>query len=170
MGVGTQILWDIFVRWHTRVRTEAMGGLWGDTCSKHVRTMTHVGGDGAGRKGAMREMGVVLEAAMHTILERLEGRRRVPSTITHTIIIGEIWMIPSPTDVGDPTLGKVMVMAIGKAFLVAVERERGVLYAGHGVAWCEWGDLAGAATVGGGHIAHYVVRTAVSMGKCGNSV
>jgi hypothetical protein len=167
MGVGTQIL-DIFVRWHARVRTEAIGGLWCDACSKHVGTMTHVRRDGAGRKGAV-EMRVVLEAA-HTILERLEGRRRVTTTIAHTIIIGEIWMIPSPTDVGDPTLGKVMVMTIGKAFLMAVEREHGgVLYAGHGVAWCEWGDLAGVATVGG-DVAHYVVRIAVSMGKCGDRV
>lgn len=65
-----------------------MGGLGGDA-PKHVRAMAHVGRDGARRKGAMREMGVVLEAA-HTILEWLEGRRRVTSTVAHTIVIGEI--------------------------------------------------------------------------------
>lgn len=88
MGVGAQIM-HIFVRRHARVWTEAMGGLWSDACSKHVGTMAHVRRDGTGRKGAVREMGVVLEAA-HTILERLESRRRVTGAIAHTIIIGEI--------------------------------------------------------------------------------
>ena len=61
-------------------------------------------------------------------------------------------------------------MTVGKAFWVAVERKHGGVYTGHGVAWCEWGDLARAATVGGGDAAHYVVRTAIRVGKCGDRV
>lgn len=168
MRVWAQVL-DIFVRWHARVGTETMGGLWGDA-PKHVWTVGHVGRNGAGRKGAVREMGVVLEAT-HTILERLEGGRRVTSTIAHTIFIGEIRVVASAVDAGDAALREVGVMAVGKAFLVAIEREnRRVLYAGHGVAWGEWGNLAGTATVGGRDAAHHVVRAAVGVGKCGNRV
>ena len=87
----------------------------------------------------MREMGVGLEAA-HAILERLEGRMWVTRTIVHTIIISEIGVIARPADAGDPALREdIGVMSIGKALLVAIERkDRGMLYAGHGVTWREW--------------------------------
>lgn len=119
----------------------------------------------------MREMGVGLEAA-HAIRERLEGGRRVTSTIAHAIIIGEIRVIASPADIGDPTLReKVRVMTVGEALLVAVEGEhRRVLYASHGVAWGERGDLTRAAAVGGGNAAHHVVRAAVRVCKGGYRV
>lgn len=110
----------------------------------------------------MRKMGVGREAA-HAILERLEGGGRVTGAIAHTIIIGEIGVIARPVDIGDPALREdIRVVAVGIGLLVTVEREdRGVLYAGHGVAGGERGDLAGAAAVGGGNAAHHVVRGAV---------
>jgi hypothetical protein len=66
-----------------------MGGLWGDACSKHVGTVSDVGREGGGRKGGVREMGVVLEAT-HTIGELLQRRRSVTRTVAHTIIIGKL--------------------------------------------------------------------------------
>lgn len=67
-------------------------------------------------------------------------------------------MIARSRNVGDPALREVRVMTVGKALLVAVERERRrVVYASHGVAWGEWRDLARTATVGGGDVGHHVV-------------
>lgn len=116
-------------------------------------------------------MGVGLEAA-HAIREWLEGGRRVTSAIVHAIIIGEIRLVASPANIGDPTLReKVRVMTVGKALLVAVEgKHRRVLYAGHGVAWGERGNFTRAAAVGGGNAAHHVVRAAVGVCKGGHGV
>lgn len=40
-----------------------------------------------------------------------------------------------------------------------------MLYAGHRVTWSEWGDLAGAATVGRRKAVHHVVRAAIGVSK-----
>lgn len=171
MRIGTDVLGDIFIRGYTRIGTETVSGLWSNACSKHVRAMAHVRRDRTRGEGTVREMGVGLEAA-HAILERLEGRRRVSGTIAHGIIISEIGVITSAAEVRDPALREdIGVMAIGKALLVAAEREdRRVLNSGHGVTWCEGGDLSRAATVGGGDAAHHVVRAAVGVGKRGRVV
>lgn len=144
-----------------------MGGLWGDT-SKHVGTGAHVGRDRTRGKWAVREMGVVLEAA-HTVLKLLQGR--VTSAIAHTILIGKFRVVASAANVGNATLRKVRVMSVGKTFLVAVDRENwGVLHASHGLAWGEGRDLAGAATVGGRDAAEHVVRATIRVGECGYGV
>lgn len=141
MRIRTQILRNIVVTWKAGVGPERMGDLWRDACTKDVRTVRNMRGNGTRRERRVRKTAIWLETRQ-ALLEGLKGREVVGGV--HSVIFGKIGMVVGTIEAGYPALrNEVRVVSAGEVFLVPTDREDWrMLNASHWVTWGERGDFA----------------------------